>query len=142
MLNNLEHRFPISDDTILASLLDPRFQNLLDVQIYLKSVGYTAVEFIVKYSKDIIKENLVTSIVNDVLPKKSYINEMVEKHSTLAWKENSKMMPLLSEVAVAIYGTPATSTPSERNFNTNGAPPPVSSLLASRRRYFSIGAHL
>lgn len=36
------------------------------------------------------------------------------------WKDNSKLMPLLSQVACAIYCTPATSTPSERNFSTSG----------------------
>lgn len=61
MLNNFDHRFPLSDDTILASLLDPSCQNLLEVKNYLKSAGYTAVEFIKKCALDIIKEDDITT---------------------------------------------------------------------------------
>jgi hypothetical protein len=38
----------------------------------------------------------------------------------LFWKENSNVLPLLSQVATASFCTPATSTPSERNFSTAG----------------------
>lgn len=160
MLKKLDHRFPQSDITIIASLLDPRFQNLLDVKKYLKSAGCTVIEFMTNYWKDIIKADACapvnTRLADNGQVKKSYINDMVERHSTLAslahsvststqtdlerecflllsmggvaevtnvlefWKENAKLMPLLSQVAVATYCTPATSTPSERNFSTSG----------------------
>lgn len=165
MLKNFEHRFPMSHETVLAALLDPRFQNLDDVQLYLRSMNKTAVEFIVECAKNIIKDDHyhvasttenAPKLTPEQGPKKSYINEMVEKHSTLAsiarsdscanqtnlqrecflllsmggvtdvsnvlqfWKNNSKMFPLLSQVAVATFCVPATSTPSERNFSTSG----------------------
>lgn len=93
MLKELEYRFPLSNDVVLASLLDPRFQNLLDVRNYLKSMVMSPVEFIVMCSKDVLKENqiVLTSTTDkaetsalQTLPKKSYISEMVERHSTLA----------------------------------------------------------
>lgn len=161
MLKKFDYRFPLSDIKIMASLLDPRFQNLLDVKAYLKSADCTAVEFMNRYfsynfGNKIDKNSTanVNSVKNSV--KKSYIDNMVEKHSTLAsvartvstvreneftrecflllsmggvvevndillfWKDNSKTMPLLSQVAAAIYCTPATSTPSERNFSVSG----------------------
>lgn len=162
MLGNFHHRFPQSDSTILASLLDPRFQNLLDVKNYLKSAGCTSVEFLMKQSKKVLDTH--SSINKDtqnpdnanIQKNKSYITEMAERHSTLAslvrstsiseqtdlqrecfmllsmggvtevtdiltfWKNNSKLMPMLSEVAAATYCVPATSTPSERNFSTSG----------------------
>lgn len=165
MLQKVDYRFPLSDIKIIASLLDPRFQNLLDVKNYIKSCNCSSVEFIQKYCNnyDVIKSHSNPKVKNvpdcDVTKsgvKKSYIDDMVEKHSTLSsvasnmssarqseltrecflllsmggvvevkdilsfWKDNSKTMPLLSEVASATLCTPATSTPSERNFSVAG----------------------
>lgn len=95
MMMKFECRFPFSDEAILASLLDPRFQNLLDVHNYLKRSGYTAVEFIANCAENNIKDHhhVVQTIdkgdkshtsAPEQLPKKSHINGLVEKHSTLA----------------------------------------------------------
>lgn len=43
------------------------------------------------------------------------------------WKDHAKLMPTLTNVAAQIYGIPATSTPSERNFSVAG-------LIVNQRR--------
>lgn len=95
MLANLENRFPLSDTIVLASLLDPRFQNLLEVKNYLLASKCTAVEFLLNCSSNIfgnsnVSRETVTTVNNDNhLPatgsvKPTYVDDLVERHSTLA----------------------------------------------------------
>lgn len=85
MLSGFDHRFPLSDVVVLASLLDPRFQNLLDVKNYLLASKTTAVEFLVKGANDIASNGVSSSPNNSSITKnESYVDELAEKHSTLA----------------------------------------------------------
>lgn len=162
MMKKFDHRYPLSDIVVLASLLDPRFQNLLDIKNYLLSMKLTAVEFLVKCVEDIGTDRISSSPTNTSSSKsESFVEELAEKHSTLAsvartttsqtaverecylllsmhnkikvtnvltyWKDHAKLMPTLSNVASQIYGIPATSTPSERNFSVAG-------LIVNQRR--------
>lgn len=166
MMSNFNHRFPLSDIVILASLLDPRFQNLLDIKNYLHSLKCGAVDFLVKCVKD-IGTDCISSFPNSTpscsssSKRETYVEELAEKHSTLAsvaqtstsqtdlerecylllsmsnkikvtnvltfWKDHSKLMPILTNLATQVYGIPATSTPSERNFSVAG-------LILNQRR--------
>lgn len=164
MMLQFDYRFPLSDIVVLASLLDPRFQNLLDIKQYLQSIKLSAVDFLVKCVNDIGTDGISSSPNNSsgsTSKSESYIDELAEKHSTLGsvartttsqtalerecylllsmhnkikvtnvltfWKDHTKLMPTLSSVAAQIYGIPATSTPSERNFNVSG-------LVVNQRR--------
>lgn len=96
MLTNFEHRFPLTDMTILASILDTRFQNLLDVKTYLRNINLNTVDFLLKMSQqldnNICSENEATP--NLEIPvsqeksdekKQSYLDELAEKHSVLSF---------------------------------------------------------
>ena len=63
MLHDFDHRFPLSDPDILESLLDLRFQNLAEVKRYSKSGRYTTIDFLIKFSKDIISDNLLSNVL-------------------------------------------------------------------------------
>lgn len=85
MMSQFDYRFPLSDIVILASLLDPRFQNLLDVKKYLLANKTTAVEFLVKAARDVVTDGVSSSPNNSSTTKnESYIDELAEKHSTLS----------------------------------------------------------
>ena len=46
MLARLDHRFPVTDLVVTAALLDPRFQNLDDIDRFIAQEGTTKVEFL------------------------------------------------------------------------------------------------
>ncbi|KAJ6639130.1 putative AC transposase, partial [Pseudolycoriella hygida] len=86
MMAKFDHRFPLSDIVVLASLLDPRFQNLLDIKNYLQSNKLTAVDFLVKCAGDIFSDGISSSpntSSGSTSKSESFIDELAEKHSTL-----------------------------------------------------------
>lgn len=94
MLEGFEKRFPLSEKVILAALLDPRFQNLLDVKCYLHSHRCASAEFLIKGANEVINNNNTyheancaeyNSLTPQIVRKNNtYIDELTEKHSTLS----------------------------------------------------------
>ncbi len=134
--------------SIRELILNPHFQNLIDVKNYFQSSKLSAVEFLAKYVQDIGTDRMISSPNNSSLSKtESYVEELasvaltstsqtvlerecyllLSMHNKIKvtnvltyWKDHSKMMPTLSNLATQIYGIPATSTPCERNFSVAG----------------------
>lgn len=97
ILSNFNHRFPLREIHVVAALLDPRFQNLLEIREYLKENNITAVDLLLKWLKktklanqdedeaepmETDNENKASTSNSQSQPQ-SYIDELIEKHSTL-----------------------------------------------------------
>lgn len=87
MMENFHNRFPLTDVMVLAAVLNPTCVNLLDVKTYLREKNLTAVEFLIKSHKEFHIPPVFTSVtISDSVAgekEQSYIDELVEKHSTL-----------------------------------------------------------
>jgi len=88
MLDNFDHRFPMTDLLVIASLLDPRFQNLDTVKEYLDSCDTNPYKFLKQYADEHAeKENTKTD--NDGIQYRKqtdsnskFILDLVNKHSS------------------------------------------------------------
>ena len=67
MTANFDHRFPATPLMITASLLDPRFTRLTEVEQYLQENNVTRVEFLSKQIRERVKK--------EDLPRQTYANE-------------------------------------------------------------------
>lgn len=91
MAKNFDHRFPLSQLHIVSALLDPRFQNLFDVREYLKRNQISAVDLLIKWLETTNVSNIESTDRNSTADNmqtepqsQSYIDELVERHSTLS----------------------------------------------------------
>lgn len=91
MQKNFDHRFPLSELHIVSALLDPRFQNLLDVKEYLRDNDISAVDLLNRWLETSNSSNIESNDrksaaenVRAVPQAQSYIVELVERHSTLS----------------------------------------------------------
>lgn len=85
MRSKFDHRFPMSDTVVAASLLDPRFQHLRVVDDYLDVKGVDKVDFLVKQTLDHIKECNVTERVsasNTASESSTSLEQLAVRHST------------------------------------------------------------
>lgn len=64
-----DYRLPMDELMVVGALLDPRFQNLLDVKDFLRSNNTTSFDSLKRSATETSKSN--------------FVDEMIEKHSTL-----------------------------------------------------------
>lgn len=83
MREKFEYRFPMDELIVVGALLDPRFQNLLDIKTYLTANHTTAFDLLKRWAIEISNgsDGLKAGNVNN--EKLNFVDEMIEKHSTL-----------------------------------------------------------
>ncbi|XP_065320424.1 zinc finger BED domain-containing protein 4-like [Gordionus sp. m RMFG-2023] len=84
MQKTLDHRFPITELQILATLLNPRFQNLKIVSEYLNSNSTTSLQFLTRHLKLLENDKNAQSeiqVEDNGETSSSYIAKIARKHS-------------------------------------------------------------
>lgn len=85
MRKKFENRLPINELIIVASLLDPRFGNLLEVNNFLKQQNTNAFDLLNKWASDCAPvDNIQAAIANSCDNNLNFIADLIEKHSTLS----------------------------------------------------------
>lgn len=84
MRKKFEHRFPMSERMVVAALLDPRFQNLLDVTIYLRDHNTTAFDLLKDWASDCLPAVTASTTAKNRDKDQNLIEELIERHSTLS----------------------------------------------------------
>lgn len=83
MLQKFDYRFPMDELMVVGALLDPRFQNLFDLKEYLRHNNITAFDLLKRWATEVSSDNKSVGTVTDTREKLNFVEEMIEKHSTL-----------------------------------------------------------
>lgn len=68
MLQRLDHRFPVTNTIVAATLLDCRFQSIKEIDIYMENQDTNKVAFLTKFLKNILNEANVVDPTRDTTP--------------------------------------------------------------------------
>lgn len=89
MLANIDKRFPVTEPIVAAALLDSRFMNLKEIDVYLENNGIsTRASFLSSYIKEVIRD--IPESCGEQSTESALLQKLLIKHSSSIGEESQK----------------------------------------------------